>query len=691
MGALTHQELSARLLRSFLDELADHAGALQAGALELRAQPSGEGKAQSLQSVFRIFHTVKGAARAAGVPLLERVAHRVEGQLGALRDSDQPIGPEWVLRLLLAVDAFAESGARLGNSQALPGPKLSALFAAVGEAVAPAPETPTSPGPAPHAARTTVRASTEKLDALLQASARASLAAENEDFAPLLASLKLAAGKPGGSNDAARGVAQSLAALERRLDGFQRAVRQSVQDVSDAALKVRLSAFEDTCRGLDRVLHELASATGKSARLLCRDGAVELDRHVLETVSDALLHLVRNAVDHGLELPDARAAKGKPREGTVTVSAELSGDLVRISVSDDGGGIDWPKVRQAARARGLGEARDGAALKELLFAPGLSASPQVTEVSGRGVGLDVVRSKVAELRGTVELAESAQGTQFTLVVPVTLARLRVLLVGEADRVYGVPAYGIARILRIDRAALGRVAGRQVIVSEGNLPLTALSSVLGLAAPESSSERLNVVVLDWGGVREALEITQVQEEREVTVHPLGERFTGTRQLLGAAFLPGGRIAPILDPLGLMQRAQRLTSAAPAAAAFVRPARRLLLADDSPTTRMLERIILESHGYEVLVAADGAEAWQLLQEEKVDLVVSDVEMPAMTGIELTQAIRASTRLAGLPVVLVTGLATEIDRQRGLEAGANGYVVKTEFDQKDLLEIIGQLLEG
>jgi two-component system chemotaxis sensor kinase CheA len=687
MGGLNPQELNARLRRSFLDELADHARALQAGALELRAQPAAEGQAENLRAVFRTFHTVKGAARAAGVPLLERVAHRFEGQWGALRDSGEPIGPEWFSRLLLAVDALTESGARLENSQALPGQKLVALFAAVGETVALASEA----GPSPLATRTTVRASTEKLDALLQASARASLAAENEDFAPLLVSLKLSTEKLGGSSDAARGVAQGLAALERRLDGFQRAVRQSVQDVSDAALKVRLSPFEDTCRGLDRVLHELASATKKSARLVCRDGAVELDRHVLETVSDALLHLVRNAVDHGLELPDARAAKGKPREGTVTVSAELSGELVRISVSDDGGGIDWPKVRQAARARGLGEARDAAALKELLFTPGLSASPQVTEVSGRGVGLDVVRSKVALLRGTVELVETAQGTQFTLVVPVTLSRLRVLLLGEADRVYGVPSYGIARILRIDRAALGRVAGRQVIVAEGNLPLTALASVLGVAGAAASSERLNVVVLEWGGVREALEVAHIQEEREVTVHPLGERFAGTRQLLGAAFLPGGRIAPILDPLGLMQRAQRLTAAAPAAVAEVRPAHRLLLADDSPTTRMLERIILESHGYEVLLAADGAEAWQLLQQEKVDLVVSDVEMPAMNGLELTQAIRASARLAGLPVVLVTGLASETDRQRGLEAGANGYVVKTAFDQKDLLEIIGQLLEG
>ena len=248
---------------------------------------------------------------------------------------------------------------------------------------------------------------------------------------------------------------------------------------------------------------------------------------------------------------------------------------------------------------------------------------------------------------------------------------------------------IVAVNNVNWASLGRMEGKDVISSEGNLPLTALWSVLGLPAPATPSERLNVVVLERGELRQAIEVERLEEEREVTVHPLGDRFPGARQLLGAAFLSGGRIAPILDPLGLMQRARTVTSPAPATGPVARRARRVLLADDSPTTRTLERLILESHGYEVRVAVDGAEAWELLQHHAVDVVVSDVEMPGMTGLELTRAIRASQRLAGLPVVLVTGLANETDRRRGLEAGANGYVVKTAFDQKDLLDIIEQLL--
>ncbi len=684
---MDHQELKARLLRAFVDELAEHARALQDGALALRAQPSEEAQRENLRSMFRIFHTVKGAARAVGVPLLERVAHLVEDQLGAVRDSKQPVGSQWVDRLLLAVDALTESGERLESTRGLPGAKLSALFSGLGEAVAPAQDVEAASGVS--APLATVRTSTEKLDGLLQASARASLAVEREDFAPLVSNLRQAAEKLGGSRDAVRGFSQRLSALERVLEGSQREVLQTVQEVSDAAMRVRLAPFEETCRGLDRVVHDVATATGKSARLVCLDGAVELDRRVLETVSDALLHLVRNAVDHGLELPTERIAKGKSQEGTVTISAELSGDLVRIRVSDDGGGVDWQKVRSLAKAMGLAEPRDAADLRELLFAPGLSAAKEVTEVSGRGVGLDVVRNKVQALRGTVELVETEQGTQFSLVVPVTLARLRVVLMAEGDRVFGVPAYGIARILRIDRASLGRVDGKEVLVAEGNLPVTTLRSVLGLPPAQSPVARLNVVVLERGELRQAIEVEQVHEEKVVTVHPLGDRFSGARQLLGAAFLSGNRLAPILDPLGLMQVARSVGPAAAVVGPTVRRSRRVLLADDSPTTRTLERMILESHGYEVVLAVDGAEAWGLLQHQTVDLVVSDVEMPVMTGIELTQAIRASQRLAGLPVVLVTGLASESDRRRGMEAGANGYVVKTAFDQKDLLDIIGQLL--
>lgn len=685
---MDQQELRARLLHTFLDELSEHALGLQAGALALRGQLSEREQRENLQAVFRIFHTIKGAARAAGVPLLERLAHRVEDQLGVIRDSKEPVAAVWVDRLLLAVDALTESGLRLKRQQQLPGPDLTALFATLGEAVEPA-EVEATVEPATHVPGATVRTSTQKLDTLLQASARASLAAEREDVGAHVSGLRAAAKSLGGPQAAVRAFDQRLTALERMVEGSQREVRQTVQEVSDAALSVRLAPFDEACQGLGRAVHDIATATGKSAGLVSRDGAVELDRRVLETVREALLHLVRNAVDHGLELPDERERKGKPREGTVTISAELSGDLVRIGVSDDGRGIDWSKVRAAARRLGLAEPKDQAELSELLFAPGLSGAEQITEVSGRGVGLDVVRNKVRELRGTVELVETKEGTRFLLVVPVTLARLRVVLLGQGDQVFCVPAYGIARVLRIARASLGRVAGKDVIGAQGNLPVIALWSVLGLPGPASPSERLNVVVLQRGELQQGLEVERVEEERDVTVHPFGGRFSDARQLLGAAFLSGGRIAPILDPLALIQRAQSVTAAAPATGPVAKRARRVLLADDSPTTRTLERMILESHGYEVVVVMDGAEAWELLQHQVVDVVVSDVEMPVMTGLELTRAIRSSQRLASLPVVLVTGLANEPDRRRGLDAGANGYLVKSAFDQKDLLDIIQQLL--
>jgi two-component system chemotaxis sensor kinase CheA len=699
---MNEQDLVARLLASFVEELEGHVAALNRDFLELeKAAPAQRG--ELIHALFRTTHTIKGAARAAAVSMVERATHGLEDVLTALRDGGLVESPPLFELLFGVTDAMAEAGERIRRGESLDGASLStflprlAMFASAAALPPPslasaAHATAASVGPTPStSADNTIRVRPERLDDVLDQSSELLVSSrrldERSDDLSRLRTLAASMADAG----------PLLAAIDRFSSTHHADARKLTGDLRqlDTTLKgLRMVPFVEGCRHLERAVRDLATAGGKEVALVIRGGDVELDRAILEGLRDPLLHLVRNAVDHAIELPAARATAGKPARGTITVAASLRGSEVIITVADDGRGLDLQAVREQLRRRGLPEPARDEDLVSNVFRPGFSTARVVTDVSGRGVGLDVVKRSVEAVRGAIEISfEKGHGTVFTLAVPLTLTSLRAVLVRAGGRVFALPGTAVRRLVRVASDQLATVGGVQTVLVAGiAVPVVSLVETLGQAkGPRLTEGKASLVILTAQGVDIAALVDELIEERNVVVQGLGARLEGAELVSGATVLPNGRLALILNPGAIVARARNTSMSSPI---FVERAReerqrRILLADDSLTTRTLERSILESAGYEVMVAADGVEAWELLQERGADVVVSDVEMPRMDGFTLTETIRSSPRFRQIPVVLVTGLAREEDRARGLAVGANAYLVKSAFDQQNLLETIAQVL--
>ncbi len=495
---------------------------------------------------------------------------------------------------------------------------------------------------------------------------------------------------------------KSLKEMVREVDRFLSTMKAEIRTIGETARLVdeeirglRMRPFSDACLGLQLAVRQLSISTGKSVDLEIAGGDTELDRSVLENLRDPLLHIIRNAVQHGIEFPQQRKASGKPEEAVIQVSASLRGQHVQIEVRDDGQGINEEAVKARARKNGLAEPQTKEEVAALLFTPWFSTSASVDHVSGRGVGLDVVASQVAGLQGDVSLSyEEGKGTCFALTVPLTLTKIRVLLVKAGGQTLALPSASIQRLLRIQLSEMQSVQGGQVFGFDGSLiSVCSLSDVLKLAPISNTAHetRVPAVVLVQGAAKRAFLVDELIGEQEVVVTNLGARLQRLRNVSGATILASGEIALILNTVELMKRNQSSGSAhrQTQQQSMATRQKRLIVCDDSPTTRILETSILQSAGYDVTAVADGQDAWELLQSQGADLIVSDVEMPVMDGFSLARTIRASDKWKNLPVILVTGLAKESDRENGLKAGANAYVVKSEFDQSELIEAIEQFV--
>ena len=474
-----------------------------------------------------------------------------------------------------------------------------------------------------------------------------------------------------------------------------------LESLQERTLQARMVPFGTIAEPLRRTARDLARSLGKAVELELRGQETELDRGVLEQVADPMLHLVRNAIDHGIELPEARLAAGKPRYGTVRVHAAQLGSEVVVTVADDGQGIDLARVRQQAGE--AGDALDGVGDDEAIYAifrSGLSTAATVSEVSGRGVGLDVVRASLASVRGRVEVhSEPGTGSEFRLSVPITLAVLPCLLVEAAGRRFGVPMHSV-----VSAEAAGwsedHVEGQVVIrVRDTILPVSDLAATLGVTAGQGEAPASDspAVVLASMTRRHAFRVDALLGQRNVVVKDLGRLLPRLALLAGASLEPDGSILLVLDVSGLVDRARWARSGGagraapsppPAVPAPAGPAS-VLVVDDTAVVRELERSILEEAGYRVRTAADGRLALAALADTPADLVVTDVEMPNCDGLELTRAIRAQPALTGLPVVVVTSRSSDADRRLAMDAGADAYLVKGDLDRRTLLEVVGRLL--
>lgn len=442
------------------------------------------------------------------------------------------------------------------------------------------------------------------------------------------------------------------------------------------------------------MVRELAHQLGKQAELFVHAADVEIDKDLVATVHHALVHVVRNAVDHGIEAPEERLQAGKQRAGRVEIDVTLRSDGIEIVVADDGRGVQLSKVREAAENLGL--RRDDTremSLAGMLFQPGLSTATRVSAVSGRGVGLDAVRAEVESTGGTVAVESTpGAGTTFRLLLPLTHSTLRAVLARCADQVVAVPASSIDAVREV-QPENARLSGRPVVeVNGGAVPVRALSQLLGWASPTSLPDvRQAKPGLLATGIEGSvvLVVDEFLGEREIVLRPPSDRLAGMSTVLGTTQLEDGAVALVLSPSACVRVA--LSTGYHDNNQLVTGARRgrVLLVEDSITAREFERRILESAGHAVVVAVDGEQAWRLLEEDEFDVVVSDVNMPRMDGLALCNAIRGSRRLRDLPVVLLTSLHSETDRQKGLGAGADAYLTKSGLDRVELIETVGRFL--
>lgn len=450
-------------------------------------------------------------------------------------------------------------------------------------------------------------------------------------------------------------------------------------------------------------VQEMAASTGKEAGLVIEGGDQLVDRRILEGMKEPLIHIVRNAVDHGIEPPDERTLAGKPVKGKITVSVEEKGhNRIELVVSDDGRGIDINRVKAAALKNGLAEAgvlerMDNSGIIRLLFRSGLSTSPIITELSGRGIGLSIVEEQVEHFDGEVTIQTSeGKGTRVQITLPVRLATLRGVIVRSGNQFFIIPRVYAEQVLRVDEREVQRVENRKMIRHRGEtIPLINLAALLDLSRSSSQTpERptMFACVIVSGSTRIALEVNEIIREQEFSQKSLGPQLDRASNFAGAVIGGGGKVIPVLNIADLVKAVISggfATEQEEVTMVETPKIKKLLVVEDSITARTLLKNILEGAGYFVKTAVDGMDAWTVLKTDPFELVVSDVEMPLMNGFDLTTAIRHDHTLSNLPVILVTALASRHDRERGIDAGANAYIVKSSFDQSNLLDVIRRLI--
>lgn len=676
-----------------------------------------------LEELFREAHSLKGAARMLGLVEIQNLAHQLEDAMGAAKKGEMALQPDTVADMYRTLETIRglvkiEVG-DAGAEERLPGmePGPAPPQGSHPEPAAPVP--PPSPATTPPRFQTpkaetfrieTIRVDPRRLDALLtqagelkvtknRIARRVAEIDELLDYYDERGRLVHAGRGAGGQS------AQQLESPQEKLRRLRSGVYEDserldfIADQLESGIRaMRLLPMSTLFMLFPRLVHDLARDQRKEVELVIEGDETVADKRILEEMKDPLMHILRNAVDHGIESPEQRERAGKPRSGTVHIRASQLPASIVIEIGDDGRGLDAEAIRRTALKRGIYNEEELAGMSEpqlqsLILASGFSTSAVVTDVSGRGVGLDVVRNNVERLKGALHI-ESVPGRGLTLrlQLPISLATARVLIVAMSDRRYALPVEYVQFSRKVAAADLYTMEGRQTVsIDDRPVSVASLDTLLGIAAgatakPQSSRA---CVILSVGDERFGLLVDELVDEMEVVLKPQGKLLKRVRNVSGATILDTGDVCSVLNPHDLIRTLRKASLAAVAAVATVPRKKVLLLAEDSITTRTQEKRILEGAGYEVVTAVDGADAYAKLGTRAFDAVVSDITMPNMDGLALTEKIRADKKYAALPVILVTTLASEDDRRRGLEAGANAYLTKPSFDQRVLLDCLARLI--
>ena len=730
------------LMETFKTELAEQLQLMTDGLLKLEGGVDNKaGQAEILNAIFRSAHNIKGAARGVDASAVADLAHQLESMFEELRAGRLTLEPALVDLSLAACDALRDiaqdisEGRKPEGRDALVAQLKSAAEGRAAAGLAPAakktkPKKNTEAPPETSSSAEPIKVSPAKLQRVsglaedLQL-AKIAIGQHFEDMQrlsqrmgkletrlralrsslradPAQERLMLAAD---GRQALDEGLPE-LAELRRLATGLTKALRGTLTRTSQVTNAIQgdirmmqLVPVANTLRPMARMVRDVSRELGKPVELEITGDQIEVDRVVLDGLRDPLMHLLRNAIDHGLESPEERRALGKPEFGALSVDVSSSGGQIHLNVNDDGRGIDAGKIGEVALRKQIVQEDELERMSEqqklmLIFRPGFSSKEIITDLSGRGVGLDVVVANLRKLKGTVKVYTSVgNGTQFALELPLSLAMERGLHVRAGGENLLIPSISVDRIAEIARSEVLEVAASQALLMDGKpVAMRDLGGVLGLPTRTSKhNERRPIVVVARGWSRVAFMVDEVVGEREIVIKRLPPPLQAVPNISGATLTGNGEIMMVLNVDELIDNAHRQLGRALADPEAPDTTERphILVVDDSITTRTLEKNMLEAQGFRVTVGTDGQSGWELLQKDQFALVITDVEMPRLNGFELTEKIRASGRFQQLPIIIVTSLAKESDRRRGVEAGADAYLVKSDFESRALLDIVRQLL--
>ena len=745
-------EVMKELVATFRIDVDDQLQAITDTLLALETETDKTVRHELLHSAMRAAHNLKGAARGIGVGNVGEISHSLENLLTRLMNGTTEFNSgiadtcfETVDAIKLALQCFideidlpfdkADLISRLDGDKVVAPAKRAAVPAPEPEPEPepepkpkpkpkpePEPETEPEPEPEPESAAEPVpeqtgkakaeksgevlRVAVEKLDRLgaLVEEIHASKI-DLDDFIEELGSLQTATpvrqedgDRPDGKGAQTNGdIAADLERLQKVMRSRGRTLGVTLTAARHEMRTLRLVPALGLTRPLARSVRDIAQQMGKKVTFTTVGEDTEMDRAVMDLLTDPLVHLLRNAIDHGIESPGQRTAAGKPEVGTIEISFRLESGMVKIALADDGRGIDPEEIRAAAVAkkvigpdesRGMG--RDE--ILDLIFHPGFSTKKIITDVSGRGVGMDIVRVNIQALRGDIAVDTfKGKGSTFTISVPLTMATERGLVVSAADQVFAISINSVDRVIDATSDELTDIeGGKALMIDDQPVALRLLSKVLNLdAVNELPRGRFQVMVIKVGWHRVALVVDDIQGQREMVIKPLSAPLLSVQGIAGGTLI-AGQVRMVLDPEGLISSALKATAGFGLdQAGSIVQVKKVLAVDDSLTTRTLVKNVLESTGYEVTTAVNGEDAWDVMRDATFDLVVTDVEMPIMNGFDLTRIIKESDRHGDVPVIIVTSLTSEEDKEKGIEVGADAYIVKSDFETRVLLDVIEQLI--
>ena len=749
----------ASMLDLFRMEVDSQAQALTVGLLALERDPVA---ADQLERCMRAAHSLKGAARIVGLEAGVRITHAMEDCFVAAQRGHVVLDQEHIDQLLRGVDLLQQMAATPEQDMELWAERkladVTAFLGALNRAAASPPATreigaaqsaadtsPETSAPQEEGRRATLpgenaagqagngqagvlKVTAENLNRLLGLAGESLVESRGfKSFADSLLRLKrlqhdlqraldrlheqlprqrLSDQAQAALTEAQRRALDCRQFLAQRLvemDSFDRRAAHLSHRLYDGALACHLRPFADGVQAFPRMVRDLARTLGKQLRLDIAGEDTQVDRNILEKLEAPLGHLLRNALDHGIESPGERLAAGKPAEAVLSVEARHNAGRLQVTVADDGRGIDLERLRAAIIERKLSNAETAARLNdaellEFLFLPGFSMRESITDISGRGVGLDVVQTVLKQIRGTVRITtRRGQGTRFQLELPLTLSVARTLLVEVSAEAYAVPLAYIRHALKLAQSDIELLEGRAHFHLEGrSVGLVTAHQVLGVAPPKSAGDPLAVIVLGDATHHYGLIVDRFLGERELVVQALDARLGKIKDVAAGALMEDGSPALILDVEDVIRSIEKLANAGglsgvapdvPGAAGAKR--KRVLVVEDSFTVRELERKLLVNNGFEVEVAVDGMDGWNAARTSRFDLVITDVDMPRMDGIELVTLIKKDPHVKSLPVMIVSYKDRPEDRRRGLDAGADYYLAKGSFHDEALLHAVVDLI--